>query len=222
MQSGTEIGRRPRGRPRAFDPDTAQQQLMEAFWTDGLAGSSLDQLAAAAGVNRPSLYAAFGDKRAMYLASIARFAVLMRAGVSQALAKVTLVDALRSFYKGAIDLYLSGPSAPRGCLVVCTATVEAAHDGDVKRALHAVLGEIDAALADRIERARQAGEIVACGDPASLGRLASCVLHSIAVRARAGESRPKLIAMANDAVRLICDGPAKSVPASRAGGARRR
>jgi AcrR family transcriptional regulator len=195
---------------------------MEAFWTDGLAGSSLDQLAAAAGVNRPSLYAAFGDKRAMYLASIARFAGLARAGVAHSLAKTTLADALLAFYTLAVDLYLSGPSAPRGCLVVCTATVEAPHDDDVKRALQTVLGELDAALADRIQLALQAGETLAAGDAASLGRLASCVLHSIAVRARAGASRAALIAIAKDTVRLICNGPATARPASRAAGSRRR
>jgi AcrR family transcriptional regulator len=59
---------RPRGRPRAYDPDVALAQAMDTFWHAGYAGTSLDDLSAATGMNRPSLYAAFGDKRALYLA----------------------------------------------------------------------------------------------------------------------------------------------------------
>ncbi len=62
-----EPGPRRRGRPRAFEPETALIQAMDVFWQDGFAGTSLDALSAATGLNRPSLYGAFGDKRALYL-----------------------------------------------------------------------------------------------------------------------------------------------------------
>src|SRR6202044_5662 len=58
---------RRRGRPRAFEPETALTQAMDVFWKDGFAATSLDDLSAATGLNRPSLYGAFGDKRALYL-----------------------------------------------------------------------------------------------------------------------------------------------------------
>src|SRR6516162_9745711 len=58
---------RRRGRPRAFEPETALTQAMDLFWKDGFAATSLDDLSAATGLNRPSLYGAFGDKRALYI-----------------------------------------------------------------------------------------------------------------------------------------------------------
>src|SRR5271154_7290423 len=58
---------RRRGRPRAFEPETALTQALDVFWQDGFAATSLDDLSAATGLNRPSLYGAFGDKRALYL-----------------------------------------------------------------------------------------------------------------------------------------------------------
>ena len=62
-----------RGRPRSYDPEQALQQIMEAFWKTGYSGTSLDDLSAATGLNRPSLYAAFGDKRAIYLKALAHY-----------------------------------------------------------------------------------------------------------------------------------------------------
>src|SRR5262249_49612858 len=61
---------RPRGRPRAFDPQTALQRAREAFWDRGFAGTSLDDLSERTGMNRPSLYAAFGDKQELYLETL--------------------------------------------------------------------------------------------------------------------------------------------------------
>ena len=72
LRSGTELTGRARGRPRSYDPDVALKAATERFRTTGYAGTSLDDLAAATGLARPSLYAAFGDKRALYLAAIER------------------------------------------------------------------------------------------------------------------------------------------------------
>src|SRR5262245_9273391 len=62
--------KRTRGRPRAYDPEQALKQATNAFWQTGFSGTSLDDLSAATNMNRPSLYGAFGDKRAIYLTTI--------------------------------------------------------------------------------------------------------------------------------------------------------
>ena len=62
--------RRRRGRPRAYDPEQALAQATAAFWDAGFSATSLDDLSAATGMNRPSLYGALGDKRALYLKTI--------------------------------------------------------------------------------------------------------------------------------------------------------
>lgn len=206
MQDGTDITRRPRGRPRRFDPATVAVRLIETFWTHGYAATSLDQLAAAAGMNRPSLYAAFGDKKAMYRNALKLFAENMRAEVRTVLAAPVLADALRQFYATAIGLYLSGEQGPRGCLFVCTGTVEALPHADIRDDVGAVLHEIDAALGARIAHAQATGEVAAGTDPQALGRLAGAVLHSLAVRARIGDGEAELSALADTAVALICQG----------------
>ncbi|MFZ0870165.1 MAG: TetR family transcriptional regulator, partial [Rhodanobacter sp.] len=87
MRSSTKhdgAEKRPRGRPRAYDPETALRQAAEAFWKTGYSGTSLDDISAATGMNRPSLRAAFGDKHEIYVKALndyweLKFAALDRA-----------------------------------------------------------------------------------------------------------------------------------------------
>src|SRR3954465_13551570 len=66
-------GVKRRGRPRAYEPDVALAQALALFRRDGYAATSLDDLSAATGMNRPSLYGAFGDKRSLYIKSYQRY-----------------------------------------------------------------------------------------------------------------------------------------------------
>ena len=204
MRIDTEKPKRPRGRPRAFDPAAAAERILATFWTHGYAATSLDQLAAATGLNRPSLYAAFGDKRAMYRSALAGFVSAVGAEVGAALAKPTLREALSAFYRGAIALYVQGEHGPRGCFVVCTAAVEAMNDAEIREDVARVLGGVDDALTARIAAAQEAGELDADADPKVLGTIAGAILHSLAVRARAGASRRSLEALARSAVDQVC------------------
>jgi len=202
MQDGTKISAaRRRGRPRRFEPDAALDRAVDAFWTGGYNGTSLDDLSAATGMNRPSLYAAFGDKRQIYLAALGRFAQQMEAAVSTAMADApTLADALARFYRGALDVYLSGDESARGCFVICTAAVDAPEEPLIRDALQSVLTLIDTKLAARFRRAVEAGELPAATDVDMLGALAAATLHSLAVRARAGTPRAALDALATASI----------------------
>ena len=70
MRNGTELAKRSRGRPRAFIPSQVLDRVRTVFMEKGFAAASLDELAAASGLNRPSLYAAFGDKEQLYIATL--------------------------------------------------------------------------------------------------------------------------------------------------------
>src|ERR1700759_1462879 len=74
-------GAKKRGRPRAYDPDVALSRAMDVFWKDGFAGTSLDELSAATGMNRPSLYGAFGDKRELYIKAYQHYRDRSRVGM---------------------------------------------------------------------------------------------------------------------------------------------
>jgi AcrR family transcriptional regulator len=195
--------RRPRGRPRAYDPDKALAKAMGAFWDRGYAATSLDDISAATGMNRPSLYAAFGDKQAIYLKAIERY----RAGpaVRDALAEATtLREGLRRVYKVALAIYLSGDHGARGCFAIGTAATEAVTNSLVREQLAGVLNDVDEAFEARIGRAKAEGELPADANPETLARIASATLHSLAVRARAGEKRRVLEAIAEAGVNSVC------------------
>lgn len=193
-----------RGRPRKYDPDTALAGALGAFWKTGYSGTSLDRLSAATGMNRPSLYAAFGDKKAIYLKALAHFSSEFGRDLAETLTRdVPVAAAIAAFYERAIDRYTTDPDSPRGCFAVCTAAVEAPNDPDIKAALGRILERIDAALEARLAQAKRKGELPEGSDPAALARLLGAALHSLAIRARAGAPRQTLAALARDAATLL-------------------
>ena len=179
---------RPRGRPRRYDPDIALGAALEAFWRRGFAATTLDDISAATGMNRPSLYAAFGDKKSIYRKALDKFNTEFLGALEAALfAGGSLRDDLIGFYRAALPSYLSGQGGTLGCPVLCTAPAEAAADDDIRADLAGALDWIDRALTRRIEQARDRGELPPSADPGTLGRLAGAVLHSLALRTRAGQ-----------------------------------
>jgi TetR/AcrR family transcriptional regulator, copper-responsive repressor len=200
--------KRPRGRPRNYDRDQAMVQARDAFWDAGFAGTSLEAIGVATGMNRPSLYAAFGDKRALYLQVLDRYREMGRSAMREALSyEVALADALRRVFASALSIYLAGKRGARGCLLIGTAATEAVHDRDIRAALGAGLHELDDQLEARLRYAIERGELRTDIEPAVLARVACGIMNSLALRARAGEPRRALEATVEAAVRLICHGP---------------
>src|SRR5262245_53563860 len=149
-----------RGRPRAYDPETALQNVIEAFWRTGYSGTSLDDLSAATGMNRPSLYAAFGDQRALYLRALDHYWTLGHEGMREALAyDRPLPEALMRVYRKALSIYFSGQGHSRGCFAIGTATTEAVEDAQIRGALAQGLAKLDDAFEARIRAAQKSGEL---------------------------------------------------------------
>jgi TetR/AcrR family transcriptional regulator, copper-responsive repressor len=196
-----------RGRPRAYDPAAAVARAAETFWKAGYAGTSLDDLSEATGMNRPSLYAAFGDKRDLYLKTLEYYR-----GESRALARAALADDpvlrvfLKRFYDKALELYLEG--GPRGCYSIGTAATVAAVDDGVRAFLAESMRTTDSFLQHQIKKAQERGEIARDADAEALAYLASATLHTLAVRSRAGLPRQELDALVDAAIGVIC-APAK-------------
>src|SRR4051794_3491765 len=192
-----------RGRPRAYDPQVALARAADVFWKAGYAGTSLDDLVEATGINRPSLYAAFGDKRDLYLKTLEYYR-----DQSRALARAALADdpplrvLLKRFYDKALELYLSG--GPRGCYSIGTAATVAAVDDGVRAFLADSMRTTDSFLTHQIEKAKERGEISRDADPAALAYLATATLHTLAIRSRAGLSRKELQGLATAAIDVIC------------------
>jgi AcrR family transcriptional regulator len=167
--------------------------------------TSLDDLSAATGMNRPSLYAAFGDKRALYLKALGHYWQLGYDAMREALAYDRPLDeALMRVYLRALSIYFSGKGRPRGCFGIGTAMTEAVEDAKIRAAFAEGLRKLDAGFEARIRAAQETGELSGDIDPAALAKLASATLHTIALRARAGTPRTELEDLARQAVGVIC------------------
>ena len=160
--SSPPVSPRPRGRPRAYRPELALAQARDAFWRDGFAATSLDDLSAATGMNRPSLYAAFGDKQALYIKAYASYRAEVRESFRPLLlAEGPLRDKLRRILVAALDLYSSGEAGPRGCFTVLTASSDVVADPEIRAIVVEALASIDDGFARLFAAAVATGELPA-------------------------------------------------------------
>jgi AcrR family transcriptional regulator len=194
-----------RGRPRAYEPEAALGQALDLFRKGGFAATSLDDLSAATGMNRPSLYGAFGDKRELYIKSYARY----RADARAAMADIFKIEApirerLQRMFAVALDIHLSGAEGPRGCFTVMTAASEAIADPEIRRFVLEGLQELDKAFASCFRVAIEKGELPTTADPQVLAHLASATIHTLAIRARARVPRKELEAIVQGAIEVMC------------------
>ena len=183
----------------------------DVFLRNGYAATSLDDLASGMGMNRPSIDAAFGDKRELYLRAAAEYAEAARTALAHALAAPeSLRGVLYSTYRGARDFYLA--DAARGCFLIGTAVTEANRDPDVRAIVDSTFDAFTASFAERFERAAADGEL-ADHPPRMLAQIATAALNNLAVRVRAGASAELLDALIDATVAVICAG---TPPRSRA------
>ena len=194
-----------RGRPRAYEPDVALGRALDLFRKSGFAATSLDDLSAATGMNRPSLYGAFGDKRELYIKSYERYRENARAALADVFrAQLPVSKRLERIYQIALDIYLSGEEGPKGCFTVLTAASDAVNDPVIRAMVVDALTELDKAFASCFRIGKERGELPEDADPAVLSQLASATLHSIAIRARAHVPRKELETIVKGAIGVMC------------------
>lgn len=195
-----------RGRPREFDPKAALAGASETFIRYGYSGASLDALARAMQLNKPSLYAAFGDKRSLYLLVLKeryrRVGVRYRAEFEKGR---TLEEALRNVFEDAVEVCL-GEGGPPGCPIASAAATEALDDPAIGEATRQFRVMSDKGIAGWI-RSKIEPERASLAD--GIARLASGVLYDIALRARGGESRAELRDLARDAAQILAGATGK-------------
>jgi AcrR family transcriptional regulator len=190
----------PLGRPRAFDPEAALERALQVFWRKGYEGASLADLTKAMRINRPSLYAAFGNKEALFLKALDRYSKGPVAFMRQALAESTARAVAERLLRGSADL-LTDKRHPSGCLIV-QAALACGEDAEcIRRELISRRREGEAALRERFDRARSEGDLPADSDPADLARYVITVLHGMAVQAAGSASHSELQRVAEMALR---------------------
>jgi len=193
-----------RGRPRAYEPEVALGKALDLFRNQGFAATSLDDLSAATGMNRPSLYGAFGDKRELYIKSYQRYRDEARVAMQDTFrADMPLRQRLERIFASALNIYLSGETAPRGCFTVVTAASEAVGDPEIRAMVLDALEGLDKAFANCFRRAKEKGELPEGADPAVLAQMASATIHSVAIRSRARVPRKELEAIVKGAIDVM-------------------
>lgn len=203
MKSDPPVKRR--GRPRAFEPEIALSKAIDAFREGGFAATSLDDLSEAMGINRPSLYGTFGDKRELFMKAYQRYRQDMNAAFAVAFVPgLSLRQTFEKVYAVAIDIYLSGKNGPRGCFTVMTATSEAMADPEIRALVQKAFSNGYRTLKNRLELAVAEGDLPANANIPVLAQIGAGAFDTLAIKARARVPRAELEAIAANTVDLIC------------------
>ncbi len=190
------------GRPRSFDADKALDRALQVFWRKGYEGASLSDLTKAMRINRPSLYAAFGDKQALFRKVLDRYqegpAGYMREALNEPTARAVMERLLRSAVEASTT-----PHNPRGCLMVQSALACGNEGEPIRRELIARRAAGEAAVRRRFARAKAEGDLPANASPADLARYVVAILHGMAVESASGATRTELRRIADMALRVL-------------------
>ncbi|WP_114423396.1 TetR/AcrR family transcriptional regulator [Nocardioides houyundeii] len=190
------------GRPRTFDADASLDRAVDVFWQQGYEGTTISELTAAMGVNKPSLYAVFGTKEQLFQQVVRRYAERELAYFGEALAQPTAVEVVRD-YLDRNAAALTRSDRPRGCLSIQGGLASNPANSTVTQFLASSRLAGERALAARLTQARIDGDLPADSDPAALARFVMVVSEGQAVHAAAGATHQELQQSADIALKAF-------------------
>jgi TetR/AcrR family transcriptional repressor of nem operon len=201
------------GRPRAFTAETVVDQAKDLFWSLGYERTSVQDLVEATGVQRASLYGAFGDKHGLFLQALRRYTDDGAASLAGLEHASPVLPALRAVLRGAV----LRSDRERGCLLGNTIAELVPHDRDATEAARTWLAGMEAAFVEALERAGAAGELRPGVDPTAAARLLVVILHGLRLVAKSEAHPQRLVAAADAAIDgLQRERPRPPRPAGRA------
>ena len=174
------------GRPREFDTDKALSAIMDVFWSKGFEGASMRDLVDRTGLKKGSLYAAFGDKRAMYHKALALYDSLwIDRAVCDLQGDGAPLDRIDGFLQSAVG-GKPGKADSRGCFICNASMDQAPVDPDAARTVRASFGRMESALTGAISELRDGG--LSKGASAREARHLMSVYFGLRVLSKAGAS----------------------------------
>lgn len=191
----------PAGRPRAFDPDEALEKAMQVFWKKGYEGTTLPDLTEAMGINRPSLYSAFGNKEELFRKALDRYGAGPGACLKKALALPTARQAVQAMLEGAADMQ-TNPENPGGCMAVQSALACGDAADPIRLALVQSRNQFRLTLQTRLEEASHHEQLPASFNPAELAQYFVTITQGMAVQAASGATREDLQRVINVAMNI--------------------
>ncbi|RFP20353.1 TetR/AcrR family transcriptional regulator [Duganella sp. BJB488] len=187
----TSASARKSGRPRTFDAETALDKAMKVFWEKGYEGSSLPELTEAMGMNRPSLYAVFGNKENLFRMALERYGATHDPLFNAALEQPTARAVVEHFLRGNADAQTEAEN-PHGCLVINGALACSDDALPIRHSLIERRAASEAKLRARLERAKVDGDLPVNSCSGQLARYVMTVSNGMAVQAAAGATRKQL------------------------------
>lgn len=180
-----------KGRPREFDKEEALEIALKLFWRHGYEGVSITMLAEAMKIKIPSIYAAFGNKEALFLAAVKRYADQAGHIYHESFKKKTAYEVAKAILEGEVWL-VTQKDKPNGCLMIQGAMATSPESEKISSMLADMRGMAEKWMADRFKQAKKEGDLPASADPVALACYIMTVNSGLAVQARSGVSKAQL------------------------------
>ena len=191
-----------KGRPRSFNAEKALDRALDVFRRKGYEGTSITDLTCAMGIERPSLYAAFGDKEDLFRKALDRYCAQNAVHMEAALKEKTARRFVERILFDAAEMQ-TDPRNPPGCLTVQGALACGRESEPVRKELIHRRDEAEALIRKRLQRAKKEGDLPADSRPSHLARFFATVINGMAVQAAGGASRTELHRVVETALRIL-------------------
>lgn len=191
--------KRQRGRPSNFDHDEALENALQVFWSRGYEGTSMSELTDALGINKPSIYAAFGNKEELFRKALAHYLAGPVSFVKESMKEPTARQVVKIFLMQAVDFF-SDESTPNGCMIVQGALTCSAGSVLIQQELVAYRKSYEDALTQRFEQAKTQGDLPALANAAYLAKYLATIHQGMSVQATSGATKEELLAVAEMAL----------------------
>jgi AcrR family transcriptional regulator len=190
------------GRPIGFDRDAALEAAMLLFWQRGYEGTSMADLTQAMGLNPSSIYAAFGDKHALFQLVVERYMELRAQYAVKALEEPTLKRFIRALFENTVA-FLSTPGHPPTCMTLAGAVGCSLDATPARDLMTAIRKQNQVALKERLLKARQSGELPKSINLDDDTRYLSSIIAGLSIQAANGSTKEELERTAKMAIRHL-------------------
>lgn len=187
-----------RGRPREFDTELALGAALRVFWAKGYEGASLSDLTDEMGITRPSLYAAFGNKEALFRQALDLYERDKLTYIGDAIEAPTARDVAERLLMGSVDAATTGDC--KGCMGVIASVACQSVEPSIRDDVNARAGSSRRAIIARMQQAIDAGEFRVATEAEAITRYLLAIMQGISVQAQSGASRDELLQVADSAL----------------------
>ncbi len=193
-EQATKKPAKPRGRPLAFNQDEALDKALKVFWARGYEGATMAEFTEALGINKPSIYAAFGNKEELFRKALARYTTGQVAFVGEAMKEPTARQVVEKFLMQAVDFF-SDKNTPSGCMIVQGALTCSQSSSAIQQELIAYRKSFEASFGKRFDSAKEQGDLPQHVNTKQLAKYIATIHQGMSVQATSGATKEELLAI---------------------------